>query len=167
MTLQREPCRWTLPARRRSETFEISFGGLAKTHTVTVGFYPDGEVGEVFIAGGKSGEQVAAIARDGAILLSMVLQHRVPLAVVQRAVTRDGQGVPQSIVGAVIDRLVELVGMGIASASPDIASASPQAPDSPMAKTHAAGIEAPETQAVETGEQKTHAIEVPGTQVAT
>ncbi|UGY21495.1 hypothetical protein HU675_0026065 [Bradyrhizobium septentrionale] len=60
-----------LPQRRSCETFEISFGGLAKSHTITLGFYDDGVLGEVFINGGKSGEQVEAIARDGAVLLSL------------------------------------------------------------------------------------------------
>ena len=39
--------RRVLPARRRCETFEIAFGGLAKGHTVSVGYYNDGTPGEV------------------------------------------------------------------------------------------------------------------------
>jgi hypothetical protein len=103
MTVRRE-----LPMRRRCETFEISFGGLTKSHTVSVGYYDDGSPGEVFITGGKSGEQVEAIARDGAVLLSMALQHGVSLQTIAHAVTRDGQGAPSSIVGAVVDRLMAM-----------------------------------------------------------
>jgi len=95
-----------LPMRRRSETFEIDFGGLSKSHTVTVGYYDDGRPGEVFISGGKSGEQVEAIARDGAVLLSMALQHGVALETIQHAITRDSQDAPQSIIGVVVDRLI-------------------------------------------------------------
>jgi hypothetical protein len=102
MTANRQP----LPMRRRCETFELAFGGLAKSHTVTVGFYGDGAPGEVFINGGKSGEQVEAIARDGAVLLSIALQHGVALDTIRHAITRDGQGAPSSIVGAVVDRLL-------------------------------------------------------------
>jgi hypothetical protein len=94
-----------LPHRRRAETFEISFGGLAKSHTVTVGYYADDAPGEVFINGGRSGEQVEAIARDGAVLLSLALQHGVELETIGHAITRDSQGNPSSIVGAVVDRL--------------------------------------------------------------
>lgn len=97
--------RRALPMRRRCETFEISFGGLSKSHTVTVGYYADETPGEVFITGGKSGEQVEAIARDGAVLLSMALQHGVLLQTISHAITRDSQGQPSSIVGAVVDRL--------------------------------------------------------------
>ena len=101
------PRRRPLPMRRRCETFNIEFCGLSKHHTVTVGFYADGTPGEVFIDGGKSGEQVSAIARDGAILLSMCLQHGVDLQTIVHAVTRDARGEPSSIVGAVVERLLE------------------------------------------------------------
>ena len=40
MTARRE-----LPQRRRCETFEIDFGGLKKSHVVTVGYYDDGKPG--------------------------------------------------------------------------------------------------------------------------
>jgi hypothetical protein len=99
--------RHALPMKRRCETFEIDYGGLKKSHTITVGFYDDGAVGEIFISGGKSGEVVEAIARDGAVLLSLALQHGVSLDTIKHAVTRDGQNQPSSIVGAVVDRLNE------------------------------------------------------------
>jgi hypothetical protein len=96
-----------LPMRRGTETFEVAFGGLSKCHTVSVGYYTDGTPGEIFIAGGKSGEQVEAIARDGAVLLSLALQHGVSLQTIQHALTRNSQGEPSSIVGAVVDRMIE------------------------------------------------------------
>ena len=94
-----------LPMRRHCETFEIDFGGLRKSHVITVGYYDEGNIGEVFINGGKSGEQVEAIARDGAVLLSIALQHGVALDTIRHALTRDSQDAPQSIVGVVVDRL--------------------------------------------------------------
>jgi hypothetical protein len=99
--------RQALPMRRRSVTFEIEFGGLNKSHTITVGYYDDDSIGEIFITGGKSGEVVEAIARDGAVILSMALQYGVALDTIKHAITRDSQGQPLSIVGAVIDRLTE------------------------------------------------------------
>ena len=99
--------RQALPMRRRCETFEIDFGGLKKSHVITVGFYDDGKPGEVFINGGKTGEQVEAIARDGAVLVSMGLQHGVSLNTIRHALTRDSQDEPQSIVGAVVDRMAQ------------------------------------------------------------
>ena len=102
MTNRRE-----LPMRRRCETFDLEFGGLSKSHMVSVGYYADNTPGEVFINGGKSGEQVEAIARDGAVLISMCLQHGATLDTISHAITRDGQGEAQSIVGVVVDRLLE------------------------------------------------------------
>jgi hypothetical protein len=99
--------RRTLPQRRRCETFEINFGGLARSHTITVGFYDDGALGEVFINSGRSGEPVEAIARDGAVVLSLALQYGAELDNIRTAITRDDQGAPTSVVGAVIDRLCE------------------------------------------------------------
>jgi ribonucleoside-diphosphate reductase alpha chain len=96
-----------LPPRRRAETFEIAFGGLARSHTVTLGFYEDGSIGEVFVNGGKSGEVVEAIARDGAVILSMALQSGVALDTIKHAITRDERGAPSSIIGAVVDQLSE------------------------------------------------------------
>ena len=102
MTIRRE-----LPMRRLCRTFEIDFGGLKASHVVTVGYYLDGSVGEVFINGGKSGELVEAIARDGAVLLSMALQHGVALDTIKHAITRNAQNEPQSIIGRVVDQLLE------------------------------------------------------------
>ena len=99
--------RHALPMRRRSETFEIDFGGLKNSHVITIGFYDDGRIGEVFVNGGKSGELVEAIARDGAVLLSMALQHGVSLDTIRHALTRDSQDEPQSIIGVVVDRLAD------------------------------------------------------------
>src|SRR5262249_48963721 len=50
-----------------------------------------------------SGEVVEAIARDSAVIVSMALQHGVPIQTIAHAITRDSQGAPQTIVGAVVD----------------------------------------------------------------
>jgi len=97
--------RRVLPQRRACETFDLEFGGLARCHMVTVGNYDDGTLGEIFINAGKTGEAVEAIARDGAVLLSLALQFGVELANIRSAITRDGQGEPATIIGAVIDQL--------------------------------------------------------------
>jgi hypothetical protein len=111
--------RQILPPRRAAETFDLPFGGLNRNHAVTVGYYDDGRLGEVFITGGKSGEAVEAVARDGAVLLSLALQYGVPLETVAGAITRDSQNQPSSIIGAVVDRLlVKETGDGGTDAEP-------------------------------------------------
>jgi hypothetical protein len=94
-----------LPQRRHAETFNLNFNNLR--HTVTIGRYPDGSIGEVFIDFEKSGMPMGAIARDGAIMLSLALQYGATLENMRSAVTRDDEGAPTSIMGAVVDKLSE------------------------------------------------------------
>lgn len=95
--------RQALPQRRSAETFELHVSQT--TFAVTVGFYPDGRVAEVFVTGAKAGSEFDAVARDGAVLLSLALQYGVPLDVIRGAVTREGNGAASTIIGAVLDRL--------------------------------------------------------------
>jgi hypothetical protein len=104
--------RTVLPQRRFNETFDLRHktetGDVA--YVVTVGFAeaapPFLTPAEVFINGPKAGSGVEAVARDGAVLLSIALQYGVPLAVVQGSITRDGNGAPSSAIGAVVDLLM-------------------------------------------------------------
>jgi hypothetical protein len=96
-----------LPQRRAAETFEIAFGGIDRTYAVSVGYYDDATIGEVFISGGKSGQTVEAIARDGAVVLSLALQYGADIKNIRSAITRDESGAPSSIIGAVLDELVK------------------------------------------------------------
>ena len=73
--------------------------------TVTAGFYDDGALGEVFIDTGKSGADLQNIANDAAVVISLALQHGVPIETIRHAVTRCSDGSPASILGAVVDRL--------------------------------------------------------------
>jgi hypothetical protein len=92
-----------LPQRRSAETFAMIFWN--QNFTVTVGSFPDGQPGEVFVDAGKTGQDLQATARDAAVTLSLALQHGVPLSTVRHAVTRGGVGEPTSILGAIVDRL--------------------------------------------------------------
>ena len=95
--------RRVLPQRRRSETFYMLHG----THKfmVTVGYYDNNEIGEVFVGGAKAGSEMDALCRDAAIVLSLALQHGTPLDLIQGAITREADGTPSTIIGAVVDRL--------------------------------------------------------------
>lgn len=95
--------RSTLPARRFAETFEVRHDN--QTWTVTIGRYDGGAVGEVFASSSKAGSMSDSIARDGAILLSLAIQHGVPLDTIRGAITRNEDGSPSTIVGAIVDQL--------------------------------------------------------------
>jgi len=92
-----------LPQRRAAETFDLRFWN--QNFTITIGRYPDGTLGEVFIDGGKTGQDVQSTARDAAVVLSLALQHGAPIEAIKHAVTRDSNGAPSSILGAVVDRI--------------------------------------------------------------
>jgi len=92
-----------LPDRRGCETFDLRVG--TAQFFVTVGFYADGEIGEVFVAGAKVGSDMDAVTRDAAILLSLALQHGVPRQVIKGALTREPSGAASSVIGAIVDRL--------------------------------------------------------------
>ena len=97
-----------LPARRGSTTFTMLWQGTK--FEVSLGTFPDdGCAAEVFISATKPGSQVQSIGRDAAILLSLALQHGVPLGLIRHAISRDEQERPQSIVGAVVDAFAEAV----------------------------------------------------------
>jgi hypothetical protein len=95
--------RRTLPQRRASETFDLRFWN--QSFTVSVGFFDDGTPGEVFVNSHKSGGDVEAIARDAAVVISLALQHGAAAETLRHAITRNSNGTPASILGAVVDRL--------------------------------------------------------------
>ena len=95
--------RRTLPQRRPAETFGLRFWN--QLFTVTVGFYPDGTPGEVFIDDCKTGNDIQSIARDAGVLLSLALQHGTPIETIRHAVTRGASEEPASIIGAIVDAL--------------------------------------------------------------
>jgi hypothetical protein len=90
---------------RASVTFELNFWG--QSFAVGIGYYPDGQIGEVFVSADKIGGQIEALARDAAILISLALQFGAPLETIQRALTRCARGEPASLAAAVVDLVME------------------------------------------------------------
>ena len=95
-----------LPARRQSETVDLWHGG--QRYHVTVGQYPDGRVGEVFLSGAKSGSDVDGLCADVGVLVSRLLQHGDTSASMASGMGRLGdRKTPASFAGAVVDLLVK------------------------------------------------------------
>jgi hypothetical protein len=99
-----------LPQRRYSETFDLTHEG--HTFQVSIGYFPvdllcAGLPAEVFISGSKVGSYAEGVARDASVVVSIALQHGVPLDVMRKSITRNADGAPQTIIGAVLDRLEE------------------------------------------------------------
>ena len=96
-----------LPDRRRAETFMLKWGNQNTEFAITIGYYPDHTPGEVFISGAKVGSDLDAEIRGNAVLISLGLQHGVPLDVMQSAMPREQNGSPSTIAGKVLELLVE------------------------------------------------------------
>jgi hypothetical protein len=93
-----------LPSRRFAETFDLVHAD--QRYQVTTGHHPDDPTpAEVFIAGAKVGTDLESVARDGAVLISIALQFGVPLLVMRDAITRNPNGTPMTVVGAVLEEL--------------------------------------------------------------
>jgi|SRR5262245_20140729 hypothetical protein len=95
--------RQRLSNRRPAQTFDIEVSGLR--YTATIGRFPDGTIGEIFLQNHKPGSQSDANARDAAVAASLALQFGCPLEVLQRALLRDSRGRPSTPLGAAIDAI--------------------------------------------------------------
>ena len=60
-----------LPARRPSETFKLRHGDQRSAYHITLGYYADHSLGEVFISTNSVGTAIDAMARDIAVLMSL------------------------------------------------------------------------------------------------
>src|SRR5882724_7169790 len=91
-----------LPARRTHQTIRFRFWNLEYVVGLGRTLY-NTEVQEVFINCGRSGDQAETLARDSAVLLSLALQHGVPLETMRHAITRNPDGSPMGPIGAILD----------------------------------------------------------------
>jgi hypothetical protein len=94
-----------LPDRRPAETFDIEAGGLR--YRATIGRYPDGRIGEIFLTNHKAGSQAGILASDAAVAASLALQYGTPLDVIRKALMRDVRGNALVPLGAALDMLIE------------------------------------------------------------
>jgi hypothetical protein len=92
-----------LPNRRSAETLAFDRDNLK--YQMTVGHYPDGRIGEVFLNAEHANSLLDVLAHDAAILASLALQFGCPLDTIRHAIKRDAQGVAASPIGEALDRI--------------------------------------------------------------
>jgi hypothetical protein len=90
-----------LPGRRACETFELEVAGLK--YTCSVGRFPDGRIGELFLSNHKSNSAADTNARDAAITFSIAVQHGADPEAIRKALSRDSQGRPSGPLGTALD----------------------------------------------------------------
>ena len=93
--------RTRLPNRRLCESFEVEVAGLR--YTASVGRFPDGRIGEVFLTNHRVNSHADTNARDAAIVFSIAVQHGADLETIRRALCRDSQGRASGPLGAALD----------------------------------------------------------------
>lgn len=92
-----------LPDRRPNETQQFERDGIRIT--LTIGYKPNGEVGEIFLNADRSNSMLDVLMSDSAILASLALQYGVPLRQIAHAIKRDKFGIASSAIGAALDRV--------------------------------------------------------------
>jgi hypothetical protein len=97
------PARNRLPNRRSAET--IAFERDGSQYCLTVGYFPDGSVGEVFLNADRGDSLLDALTSDAAILASLALQHGCSFATLTHALKRDARGIAATPIGAALDKI--------------------------------------------------------------
>jgi ribonucleoside-diphosphate reductase alpha chain len=80
-------------------------GGAGLRYVATIGRYPDGRLGEIFLAARKAGCAADTAARDAAITASIALQFGADAETICRALCRDAAGRASGPLGVVLDLL--------------------------------------------------------------
>ena len=94
-----------LPNRRFATTFDVVAGALR--YTTTVGYYPDGRIGEIFLDASKAGSDADSAARDSAITASIAMQFGANIETIRKALCRDALGRAVGPLGAALDMLAQ------------------------------------------------------------
>lgn len=96
-----------LPPRRPCETVKFDHihpdTRMHVSHFATISYYDDGRPAEIFIDAGKTATDVANLARDAALILSIALQYGVRVEEMRSAVGRNEQGMPHTVIGTALD----------------------------------------------------------------
>jgi hypothetical protein len=92
-----------LPNKRTAET--VTFQRDGARFEMTIGHYPDGRVGEVFLNADRANSLLDFLMSDAAILVSLALQYGAPLDEIKHALKRDSRGAAASPIGAALDEI--------------------------------------------------------------
>jgi hypothetical protein len=90
-----------LPHRRPNET--LTFERDGSRYQMTVGYFPDGTAGEVFLNADRGDSLLDVLTSDAAILVSLALQHGATLDELRHALKRDARGTAASPIGQALD----------------------------------------------------------------
>jgi hypothetical protein len=92
-----------LPNRRPNET--VGFEHNGSRYRLSIGFFPDGRPGEVFLNHDCGDSLLDVLASDAAISVSLALQFGCSLDAIKHALKRDSRGTAASPIGEALDRI--------------------------------------------------------------
>jgi hypothetical protein len=92
-----------LPNRRSNTSFGLECSGLK--FVCSVGYFPDGSVGEIFLTNHRVNSGAGIMASDQAVLASLAIQFGCPLETLRKAIMRDGAGRATSPIGVALDMI--------------------------------------------------------------
>lgn len=100
-----------LPNRCASQLIDYEVAG--RKHTASIGFYPDGRLGQVFISASKSGSDSNIAMIEAGIALSFALQYGATIDEMRAAFPRTEDGRAEGAIGHLLDLLAKpkLVGV--------------------------------------------------------
>lgn len=99
--------REVLPNRREIETFKFFHENIR--YHCSFSRYSDGRIAEIFVDAGKVNAGVQTLMRDGAIIISLALQHGASLATIKHAMTMGENDLPASPLGKLLEVVMEKV----------------------------------------------------------
>ena len=98
-----------LPNRRTSLTKLAEYNGRA--FHISAGFSADGHILEIFARdAGKHDSDQDRLVDDLAVILSLALQHGIPLEIMISSLGHLHDGAPNSVIGTILDAALELAG---------------------------------------------------------
>lgn len=100
-----------LDARRMAYHDVLRFtngSGQTFRFLMSVGLFKDGSVAEAFLETHKAATDLQALASDAAIVFSVARQYGTPLQALREGMSRNSDGSPQSLLGALIDQAARM-----------------------------------------------------------
>lgn len=100
--------REALPTRRAADTLTFKSEVLGGTSIhCTVGQYPDGRPGEIFIHGAKTGSHADGLMREWAKAASLAMQRGASIEDFAAIAERNPSGKPNTAIGEALDQILE------------------------------------------------------------
>ena len=97
--------RQRLPNRRPAQRLTFWFKGLE--YSCGIGYYSNGDYGEIFISCGKSGSDAQILMLEAAVLASLLFQHGGKAKELHSAMPKTDRGEPEGPIGTLLELLAK------------------------------------------------------------